>query len=102
MAPAGLQSRLMRGAKLRASVGYVATALVSPALAQPAVDFAAAQIEILPVQGNVYMLVGPVGNSVVQVGEDGVLIVDTQFARSCPTRWSPRSARCPTNRSTTS
>jgi glyoxylase-like metal-dependent hydrolase (beta-lactamase superfamily II) len=48
--------------------------------AQPAVDFSAAEIAVLPVKGNVYMLVGPVGNSTVQIGDDGVLIVDTQFA----------------------
>jgi len=53
------------------------------------VEFAAAQqnqnlnsveIHILPVQGNVYMLVGAGGNITVQVGNDGVLIVDTQYA----------------------
>ncbi len=37
-------------------------------------------IHVLKVQGNVYMLVGPAGNSVVQVGPMGVLIVDTQTA----------------------
>jgi glyoxylase-like metal-dependent hydrolase (beta-lactamase superfamily II) len=58
----------------------VAASWIAAASAQPAVDFKAAKIEILPVQGNVYMLVGPVGNSTVQVGDDGVLIVDTQFA----------------------
>jgi cyclase len=58
----------------------VAAAIAGIVHAQPRVDFAAAKIEILPVQGNVYMLVGPVGNSTVQVGDDGVLIVDTQFA----------------------
>lgn len=36
-----------------------------------------AQIDVLPVQGNVYMLVGEDGNVTVQVGEEGVLIVDT-------------------------
>jgi len=53
------------------------------------VEFAAAQqnqnlnsveIHILPVQGNVYMLVGAGGNITVQVGNDGVLLVDTQYA----------------------
>ncbi|HMF02200.1 MAG TPA: MBL fold metallo-hydrolase [Terriglobia bacterium] len=53
------------------------------------VKFAAAQqnqtlntveIHTLPVQGNVYMLVGAGGNMTVQVGNDGVLIVDTQYA----------------------
>src|SRR5436853_1439274 len=35
------------------------------------------QIHLLHVQGNVYMLVGAVGNIAVQVGNDGVLLVDT-------------------------
>ena len=38
-----------------------------------------APIEVLRVQGNVYMLVGPGGNTAVQVGEDGVVVVDTQL-----------------------
>src|SRR5262249_16809557 len=38
------------------------------------------EIHILPVQGNVYMLVGPGGNTTVQAGDDGVLLVDTKTA----------------------
>jgi len=38
------------------------------------------EIHILPVQGNVYMLVGGGGNTTVQVGKDGVLVVDTKLA----------------------
>ena len=34
-------------------------------------------IEILPVHGSVYMLAGPAGNSVVQTGPQGVIVVDT-------------------------
>ncbi|HEY1758587.1 MAG TPA: MBL fold metallo-hydrolase [Bryobacteraceae bacterium] len=37
-------------------------------------------IHILKVQGDVYMFVGPAGNSAVQVGPNGVLVVDTQTA----------------------
>jgi len=37
-------------------------------------------IQILPVRNNVYMLVGPAGNSVVQTGDEGVLVVDTMSA----------------------
>ena len=37
-------------------------------------------IHILKVQGNVYMLVGPGGNTTVQVGANGVLVVDSQTA----------------------
>src|SRR5262245_3233266 len=38
------------------------------------------EIHILPAQGNVYMLVGAGSNITVQVGTDGVLIVDTEYA----------------------
>ena len=34
-------------------------------------------IEILPVHGQVYMLVGPAGNTAIQVGPQGVIVVDT-------------------------
>lgn len=37
-------------------------------------------IRTLHVQGNMYMLVGRGGNVAVQVGEDGVLVVDTMIA----------------------
>jgi glyoxylase-like metal-dependent hydrolase (beta-lactamase superfamily II) len=53
-----------------------ATALVSAQQA-PA-------IRHLPVQKSVHMLVGPAGNSVVQVGDDGVLVVDSQPADVAP------------------
>jgi cyclase len=36
-----------------------------------------AELHILPVQGNVYMLVGAGGNITVQVGNQGVLLVDS-------------------------
>ena len=38
------------------------------------------EIHILPVQGNVYMLVGGGGNTTIQAGKDGVLVVDTKSA----------------------
>jgi cyclase len=40
------------------------------------------EVHILPVQGDIYMLVGAGGNITVQVGEMGVLIVDTGLAAS--------------------
>lgn len=54
--------------------------LAAPAGAQQARDFSSIEIEILPVQGNVYALFGAGGNTTVQVGSGGVLVVDTQFA----------------------
>jgi glyoxylase-like metal-dependent hydrolase (beta-lactamase superfamily II) len=38
------------------------------------------EIEVLPVQGNVYALFGPGGNTTVQVGSQGAVVVDTQPA----------------------
>ena len=47
------------------------SAFVSPALAQP-------EIEVLPAQGNVFMIAGPGGNTTVQIGHEAVVVVDTQ------------------------
>ena len=38
------------------------------------------EVHVLPVQGNVYMLVGAGGNIAVQIGDEGVLVVDTGLA----------------------
>lgn len=43
-------------------------------------DFGEVEIQTLEVRDNVFMLVGAGGNITVQTGDDGVLIVDTQFA----------------------
>ncbi len=50
---------------------------------EPSLKFRQAQmpddgeVHVLPVQGNVYMLVGAGGNIAVQIGDEGVLLVDT-------------------------
>jgi len=38
------------------------------------------EVHLLPVQGNIFMLVGAGGNITVQAGDDGMLLVDTGFA----------------------
>ncbi len=38
---------------------------------------ATGDVRVVPVQGNVYLLAGAGGNMAVQIGEDGVLLVDT-------------------------
>lgn len=48
----------------------------APALSAPA----AGEIQVLPVAGNVHVLVGAGGNITVQAGENGVLLVDTGLA----------------------
>ena len=64
------------------------TALVAAVLAAPICeaqqDFSAVELEILPVQGGVYMIAGAGGNISVQIGDEGVLLVDTQFAPLAP------------------
>src|SRR5580658_6706110 len=47
------------------------------ALLLAAVSCAAQQLEVLPVQGNVYLLAGAGGNITLQLGDNGVLVVDT-------------------------
>jgi cyclase len=42
------------------------------------------ELGILKVQGNVYMLVGATGNIAAQVGDDGILVVDTGTEASAP------------------
>ncbi len=49
--------------------------------APPQPNFAAINIETIPVRDHISMLVGAGGNVVVQTGEEGVLVVDTQFAQ---------------------
>jgi len=38
------------------------------------------ELDVLPVQGNVYAIFGPGGNTTVQIGPQGALVVDTQPA----------------------
>jgi cyclase len=60
-----------------AALGSLALSATSTAQQQ---NFDTVEIEALPVRDNLYMLVGAGGNITVQVGDDGILIVDTQFA----------------------
>src|SRR5574341_1373893 len=63
----------------------VRTQQTPPPVSRPAqTNFDEVEIRVLPVQRNVYMLLGAGGNTTVQVGSDGVLVVDTQFAPLAP------------------
>jgi cyclase len=60
------------------NIGILAIgAMCAAGLALAQID---AQIEVLPVQGNIYMLAGAGGNITIQVGDTGVLVVDTGLA----------------------
>lgn len=66
--------------RVRSLLLVLATVATATSAAAQDVDFSTAQIHVQHVQGNVYMLTGPIGNTTVQVGHNGVLVVDTQFA----------------------
>jgi cyclase len=59
-------------------VGVLAT-LAGAAFAQQQ-DFSKVEIKVTKVSGNVYMLEGAGGNIAASVGDDGIVIVDDQFA----------------------
>jgi glyoxylase-like metal-dependent hydrolase (beta-lactamase superfamily II) len=52
--------------------------------ANPSVDFENVKIEVVPVAGSVYMLLGAGGNIGISAGADGVLMIDDQFAPLAP------------------
>ena len=56
-------------------------------------NFDNVELHLFPVQGNVYMMVGAGGNIAVQVGSDGVLLVDTMFAPLAPRIASAKTSR---------
>ena len=64
-----------RAVGVTAVVGLVATATVVLRAQRPVPD-----VHVWPVQGNIYMIVGAGGNITVQVGDDGVLVVDAGAA----------------------
>jgi cyclase len=67
-------------ASVCALAALVCASLVAPMSAQNAGS--GAGVHTLHVQGNVYMLVGAGGNITLQIGDDGVLLVDTGAAQS--------------------
>jgi cyclase len=58
----------------------IALMLLSCLAAAPEEDFSKVQMKVTKVSGNVYMLAGAGGNIGASVGEDGIVIVDDQYA----------------------
>ena len=78
---ASVAALALMGAAFVAHAAQPARNARAPAAAAPQQpNFDNVQIRILHVQGNVYLLNGAGGNTTVQIGNDGVLVVDTQFA----------------------
>jgi glyoxylase-like metal-dependent hydrolase (beta-lactamase superfamily II) len=62
------------------AVAFAASAIGGTRFAGAQQNLDEVDVHLLKAQGNVYMLVGGGGNVTVQVGTDGVLLVDTQYA----------------------
>lgn len=62
--------------------GLILATLAFPLLAQQ--DFSKVQIKTTKVAGSVYMLEGGGGNIGVSVGEDGIILIDDQYAPLAP------------------
>lgn len=70
---------------MRKLVGFAGCLLLLSALAAAQErDFSKVEIKVTKVAGTVYMLVGAGGNIGVSVGEDGIVVVDDQFAPLAP------------------
>src|SRR5215216_601433 len=52
----------------------------APRLLEPPRNQAAVDMQVLHVQRNVYMLIGDGGNTTVQIGDNGALVVDPKYA----------------------
>ena len=62
------------------SILLAATALVAGVAVAQQQDYSKVEIKVTKVSGNVYMLEGAGGNIAASVGDDGIVIVDDQFA----------------------
>ena len=70
---------------MRKLLGFTACLLLLSGLAAAqGRDFSKVEIKVTKVAGSVYMLVGAGGNIGVSVGEDGIVVVDDQFAPLAP------------------
>jgi cyclase len=73
-------SRNCRGFALPVSIWLAVLVMSGIVWGQGNSDFSKVQIKVTKVSGNIYMLEGQGGNIAASVGEDGIVIVDDQFA----------------------
>jgi cyclase len=62
------------------AVALLLVLITAPRACGQATDYSKVQIKTTKVSGNIYMLEGEGGNIAASVGEDGIVIVDDQFA----------------------
>jgi len=76
-----ISSRSLAALALILSIGAGAKLALSQ---QPAQTSSDGEVHVLPVQGNIYMLVGAGANITAQVGKQGILLVDAGTADASP------------------
>ena len=76
-----ISSRSLAALALLLSIGAGAKLALSQ---QPAQTSSDGEVHVLPVQGNIYMLVGAGANITAQVGQQGILLVDAGTADASP------------------
>src|SRR3954454_20180817 len=69
---------------MRKLILFMATSLFAVAALAQNQDFSKVEIKVTKVAGTVYMLTGAGGNIGVSSGDDGIVIVDDQFAPLAP------------------
>ena len=72
----------MRGATALVFATAMASAQTAPPPARQ--NFENVEVKVLPVQRNVYLLAAAGGNITVQIGDDGITVVDTAFGPLIP------------------
>src|SRR5271170_3797902 len=70
----------MRKLKLAFLLSLAPALLLAPPARAQDQDFSKVEIKVTKVSGNIYMLEGAGGNIAASVGEDGIVIVDDEFA----------------------
>ncbi|NNM35201.1 MAG: MBL fold metallo-hydrolase [Gemmatimonadetes bacterium] len=70
----------MRRALLLSACLFLTVALLPPDLVAQQRDWSAVEIETIPLEDDLFMLVGSGGNIGLSVGDDGAFVVDDQFA----------------------
>src|SRR6516164_3378078 len=79
-----LSVRFKAAGRLGKTAAWLLVAGLTGASALAQQDFSKVQIKATKVAGNIYMLEGSGGNIGVSVGDDGIVLVDDQFAPLAP------------------
>jgi len=74
----------LAGSLLATSLAYGQNMTAAEWHGEQNADFSKAEVHVLPVQGNIFMLVGDGANVTLQAGKQGALLVNAGFAKMAP------------------